>query len=86
MINTIFAYDCWSERLGYSCCSKNAQVYYEDADGKWGVENNNWCGIIQENDCWSERLGYKCCSQNTEVYYEDADGKWGVENNEWCGI
>jgi len=85
MINTIYASDCWSERLGYKCCTQTKDVYYEDADGQWGVENNNWCGIIPEG-CWSERLGYKCCTQTKDVYYEDADGQWGIENNNWCGI
>jgi lysophospholipase L1-like esterase/predicted RNase H-like HicB family nuclease len=86
MLNAVLASDCWAERLGYKCCSQNTEVYYEDADGKWSVENNDWCGIIQKDNCWSERLGYKCCSQNTDVYYEDNDGKWGIENNDWCGI
>jgi len=86
LINTIFASNCWSERLGYSCCSPNAKVYYEDTDGQWGVENNDWCGIVKKDDCWSERLGYKCCSSNVQPSYVDADGKWGIENNDWCGI
>jgi len=86
LINTIFAADCWSERLGYKCCTSNTQVYYEDADGQWGVENNNWCGIDKPDECWSERLGYKCCSANVQPTYVDADGKLGVENNDWCGI
>jgi len=36
---------CWSEKLGYSCCTYDNTVYYTDGDGKWGFENNNWCGI-----------------------------------------
>jgi len=35
---------CWSEKLGYPCC-KSCNVYDTDADGKWGIENNQWCGI-----------------------------------------
>nr|AAL01212.1 cellobiohydrolase II-like cellulase CelI [Orpinomyces sp. PC-2] len=79
---------CWSESLGYPCCSSpNANVEYTDADGKWGVENGNWCGIPVPEACWSEKLGYPCCSSSSaKVEYTDADGKWGVENGNWCGI
>jgi len=33
-----------AEKDGYSCCN-SCQVVYEDASGKWGYENDNWCGI-----------------------------------------
>jgi len=36
--------DCWSEKLGYRCC-KGCKVYEIDDDGKWGYEQNHWCGI-----------------------------------------
>ncbi|OUM61183.1 Non-catalytic module family DOC2, partial [Piromyces sp. E2] len=75
---------CFSEKLGYSCCKNTKEVVYTDADGKWGVENNNWCGI--EDDCWSTRLGYPCCKSTTKVEFTDSDGKWGIENGDWCGI
>jgi len=76
---------CWSQPLGYRCCSSpNAEVVYTDADGKWGVENNDWCGI--PSACWSESLGYPCCKYTSDVVYTDGDGKWGVENGDWCGI
>jgi hypothetical protein len=39
------AAQCWSEKLGFPCCSYCMQAVYTDNDGKWGVENNNWCGI-----------------------------------------
>jgi len=35
---------CWSIRLGYPCC-KGCTVLETDLDGKWGIENNQWCGI-----------------------------------------
>jgi len=80
---------CFSERLGYPCCSGN-EVVYTDNDGKWGVENGNWCGIADapaQATCWSLSQGYPCCSSsNAEVWYTDASGKWGVENGDWCGI
>ncbi|ORX41951.1 ricin B-like lectin [Piromyces finnis] len=38
--------DCWSDVLGYSCCSKCLEAVYEDQDGKWGVEKGDWCGIL----------------------------------------
>jgi len=78
---------CWSEKLGYPCCKSTNDVYYEDDDGQWGVENNDWCGIQSiQSTCWSEKLGYPCCNSTNEVVYEDNDGPWGVENNNWCGI
>ncbi|KAG4108182.1 glycoside hydrolase family 6 protein [Neocallimastix lanati (nom. inval.)] len=80
---------CFSERLGYPCCSGD-EVVYTDNDGKWGVENGNWCGIADAPApaaCWSTSLGYPCCSSsNAEVWYTDDSGKWGVENGDWCGI
>lgn len=80
---------CWSQSLGYNCCSTTTSTVEIDNDGKWGVENGQWCGIVeqQSGNCWSERLGFKCCSNNyTPVVYTDIDGKWGVENDQWCGI
>jgi len=78
---------CWATSLGYKCCSNpNTESVYEDESGEWGVENNDWCGIIKAVPCWAEKLGYKCCSSCVQVYYDDQDGRWGVENNDWCGI
>jgi len=82
---------CWSSVKGYDCC-QTCKVTYEDADGKWGVENNKWCGIdnnkCNENgnnsSCWSLPT-YQCC-QNDKVVYSDEQGDWGVENGQWCGI
>jgi len=28
----------------YKCC-QGCNVIEEDASGKWGIENNEWCGI-----------------------------------------
>ncbi|ORX84303.1 acetylxylan esterase [Anaeromyces robustus] len=81
--------ECFSLALGYSCCQKTTAVIYEDKDGKWGIENNQWCGIkptTSNNNCWSVDLGYPCCKSTNEVYVTDENGKWGLENNNWCGI
>jgi len=49
---------CWASSKGYKCCQK-CEVAYEDSDGKWGVENNDWCGIDDsvcnpnQSTCWS---------------------------------
>jgi len=67
----------WAEKLGYPSCKENKQSVYEDQDGKWGVENDNWCGIVEEDipfntkpiesnytipdSCWAYSLGYQCC-------------------------
>jgi len=82
---------CWSESLGYKCCSKGckATVYYVDKSGDWGVEGREWCGIpsdCERNDeCPGSKLGYPCC-KSCKVRYTDKDGKWGVENQKWCSI
>jgi len=77
--------DCFSTKLGFPCCPENTEVVFQDADGDWGIDNDDWCGISAP--CWSTKLGFPCCSDAAStVYYTDADGKWGVENDDWCGI
>jgi len=55
---TLSKADCWSTAMGYNCCS-GCNVEIEDDSGKWGIENNQWCGIDnnicgKSNDsCWS---------------------------------
>ncbi|ORX51465.1 acetylxylan esterase [Piromyces finnis] len=81
---------CWSSSLGFPCCSGKVVVEYTDASGRWGIQNNNWCGIVNSNTstCWAKALGYNCCSTNTcrNAVYNDTDGQWDIENNQWCGI
>ena len=80
------ANSCWSSALGYPCC-QSCNVVYQDNDGKWGVENDNWCGI--KSTCASSCIGaqgYPCCQSTCDVVTTDADGKWGIENNNWCFI
>jgi hypothetical protein len=39
--------DCWAEKLGFKCCTgENPKVVYTDDNGDWGVENDDWCGIL----------------------------------------
>jgi len=81
--------NCFSIRLGFPCCIGNI-VYYTDADGQWGFENGNWCGISNNNqpaveNCVGKNDGYPCC-QTCYVQYTDDQGRWGVENGDWCGI
>jgi hypothetical protein len=83
--------NCFSKSMGYKCCKDTSRVVSTDCDGKWGVENGEWCGIggtpISLANCWAQSLGYSCCkSKCAEVYFTDESGKWGVENDEWCGI
>jgi len=89
---------CWAKDLGYSCC-KGCEVMYTDGDGKWGYENNDWCGIVDQNckkagtdnatpsKCFTEEKGmdYPCC-KGCDIIYSDEDGDWGLENDNWCGI
>ncbi|OUM63313.1 family 5 glycoside hydrolase [Piromyces sp. E2] len=79
--------ECWAEKLGYQCCSpNNTRVVVTDESGKWGVENSDWCGIVETKDkCWSLPYGYKCCD-HCRVLTKDESGKWGEMNGEWCGI
>ncbi|OUM57221.1 Non-catalytic module family DOC2, partial [Piromyces sp. E2] len=79
--------NCWSKKLGYKCCKSSSPVYLTDSDGQWGVENNEWCGIVHRSSCWATKFGFKCCSAKCpQEVYIDKDGSWGVENNNWCGI
>ncbi|ORX70408.1 hypothetical protein BCR32DRAFT_237870, partial [Anaeromyces robustus] len=77
--------ECWSEELGYPCCSKYIrEPSYINDEGKWGLENGNWCEI---DECWARESGYDCCSEdNQKVIYTDEMGSWGYENDNWCGI
>ncbi|ORY62745.1 hypothetical protein LY90DRAFT_368822, partial [Neocallimastix californiae] len=80
---------CKFEALGYKCCS-NCIAVFEDDDGYWGSENNEWCGITEEcvksyDECWSNKSGYPCCD-SCDIYLDDETGKWGVMNGDWCGI
>ncbi|ORX64473.1 Arabinanase/levansucrase/invertase [Anaeromyces robustus] len=85
--------DCWSEKLGYKCCSTCGQVYYADKDGEWGY-TNDWCGIpssCKMNNASSATActapdGYKCCKESCAYYDKDSKGYWGLENKEWCYI
>jgi len=82
--------DCWSVKLGYDCCTNpNAKEYWSDSNGKWGYENDSWCGILEEKpaECWAEKLGFNCCSDpNTVGFSKDDNGVWAVENGDWCGV
>jgi len=84
-----FAEECWSEKLGYKCC-KYCNVEYEDEEGKWGLENDEWCGIkksscdVYYKECFASPA-YPCCSK-CNVVYTDEEGEWGYEKGSWCGI
>ncbi|ORX75847.1 hypothetical protein BCR32DRAFT_329626 [Anaeromyces robustus] len=79
---------CWSVGLGYSCCKSCIAAVYTDNDGKWGVENDKWCGIPTscDNQSTCGAAGYPCCKSSCTVYAEDSDGKWSIENDNWCLI
>ncbi|ORX77459.1 hypothetical protein BCR32DRAFT_302558, partial [Anaeromyces robustus] len=85
---------CWSELIGYECCSPEITgIYAQDEYGNWGYDFNKdeWCGLltyeelIPNDDCWSEKYGYSCC-KSCIVYEVDSIGSWGYEYNQWCGI
>jgi len=76
---------------GYGCCSSTCKTLFSDDDGNWGIENEEWCGCINEGEVdpkcpWEViGLGYKCCTGDCEVIEEDENGQWAIENDEWCG-
>ena len=81
--------DCWSESLGFPCCTTTTLVIETDNSGKWGVEKGNWCGIDEsliDPNCWSSAIGFPCCKKTDIVIETDRNGQWGIENNGWCGI
>jgi len=60
--------NCYFENLGYPCCSdENTQVEYVDENGKWGIENNDWCGIDEKIFTTSEIITTTSTSIATAV-------------------
>jgi len=74
--NNAVAEECWSEKQGYSCCKNECNVFYTDAEGnKWGVENNQWCGIIKSScqnheDLCKSNSEYGCCNTCNQYYVD----------------
>ncbi|ORX75828.1 coth-domain-containing protein [Anaeromyces robustus] len=79
---------CWSRSIGFVCCDK-CNVLYVDEQGKWGIEDEYWCGInpdkckYEDYQCVKNKNGLKCCS-TCEIALTDATGRYGYENGEWC--
>ena len=47
--------ECWSLKYDYPCCEKNTtEMVFEDTRGKWGRENDTWCGILFDESESSE--------------------------------
>ena len=81
--------ECFSAKLGYSCCTTGIASVKNDENGYWGIENDEWCGVASNEEvqeCWSAKFGYKCCDPSTEISFEDEKGKWGIDGSSWCGI
>jgi len=78
--------DCFALDLGYKCCNNN-DVVYTDESGKWGVINDEWCGIggtSKKNE--QEMFGdYPYCS-GCESNYTDGDGDWYYVGDSWCKV
>ncbi|ORX85141.1 hypothetical protein BCR32DRAFT_229961 [Anaeromyces robustus] len=79
--------------LAYEDC-KSCYIHYEDSDGYWGYNGDEWCIINEEyckevkakGDCWIKDY-FSCCDEGAEVIYEDHNGKWGIQGaNDWCLI
>jgi len=57
---------CFSEVLGYPCCSNpDAVVVTTDEYGEWSIENNHWCGILGSENTVAKLTPLP----NTETYY-----------------
>jgi len=86
---------------GYKCCSNaNTKIVTTDDSGNWGIEQNEWCFIKEEENqeeenqeeekkktlCDTKNLGYDCCQDpNSKVVVVDEESiSWSIENNEWC--
>eukprot|EP00833_Pecoramyces_ruminatium_P001983 jgi/Orpsp1_1/1176015/evm.model.c7180000056073.1 len=37
--------ECWSEKFNIPCCKSTETVVRSTYDGKWGMENGEWCGL-----------------------------------------
>ncbi|KAL6605709.1 hypothetical protein U3516DRAFT_757126 [Neocallimastix sp. 'constans'] len=37
---------CINKSIGYPCCSDSIETVFTDDEGRWGIENDNWCLII----------------------------------------
>jgi len=51
---------CFAEKLGFSCCSEEATVIYTDSDGQWSIENDKWCGIIDNPSISCDDMNIGC--------------------------
>ena len=40
---------CWSLEFDYPCCKTTKEVVYTDDSGQWGIENDDWCGIVSDS-------------------------------------
>lgn len=62
--------------LGYEGCKPTTKIVFSDATGNYGLENNEWCAILDKNvdKCWSILYGYSCCSKDAKL-----EGAWGKE-------
>jgi len=72
---------CTSEAYGYPCCKSQHEYVYTDDDGKWSIENGNWCGVytcVYTGD-------YPVCKNTTKEIYVD-EYSWGKEDHKWCII
>lgn len=38
---------CFAENYGYKCCSSSEYYVLTDELGRWGIENNEWCGLYE---------------------------------------
>jgi len=74
------AQECWSEELNYPCCKTTKEVVYIDESGEWGIENNEWCGIVGGNfEAPSEAVIENIVNEVIEDEEEEIEGTEGLE-------
>jgi len=79
--------ECWSESLGYNCCSIGTQPVFSDYEGVWGMEDDQWCGIIISPSIDDNCSNYNCCTNSsTNVSFIENENYLGVESGSWCKI
>ena len=67
--------ECWSLKFDIPCCKTTKEVVKTDDDGKWGMENDDWCGIVEDGSEESDN------SKDSDTS-KDSDGSEDKDNPE----
>ena len=70
--------ECWSLKFDIPCCETTKEVVKTDDDGKWGIENDDWCGIVGDGSEGNENSDGSEDSDGSE----NSDGSKDSDGNE----